>query len=203
MKNIIITALVAMALLAGCSSVRKGYVKRSEEPRGKSITGANEVKNIDTKDNIIQEHEKPKRRFSDTTYIYLSKMGDSPPPSSNEYTKAVQIYEAGDYEESCMMFNLLKEQLSESDPNYYDVMFYCSECLIIDDDMYGAESILKDLLVNTHVSNKIRQKVLVRLGQVYCVLDNKDMANTLFKKLKQEFPNSVYIPLANCESVSE
>jgi hypothetical protein len=82
-------------------------------------------------------------------------------------------------------------------------MFYCSECMIIEDDLYGAESILKELLVNPQTNNTIRQKVLVRLGQVYCVLGNSEMASTLFKKLKQEYPNSVYLPLANCESVAE
>jgi len=201
--KILIAGLLVISMIAGCSSVRKGYVKRSGDAKGEPISATADVKNIDNKSNISQKSDKPKHRFSDTTYIYLSKMEMPASTSSSDFLKAVQIYEAGDYETSCKMFNDMKSQYSEGDSLYFDVLFYSSECMIIEDDLYGAESILKELLVNPEVSSTIRQKVLVRLGQVYCVLGNKEMANTLFKKLKQEYPNSVYLPLANCESVAE
>jgi len=203
MTKIILTGLMALSLLIGCSSVRKGYVKRSGDARSEPISATADVKNIGNKANISHKAEKPKKRFSDTTYIYLSKIDKPANINNSDYLKAVQIYEAGDYGKSCEMFDKMKNQFNESDTTYYNVLFYCSECLIIEEDLYGAESILKELLVNPQTSNSISQKVLVRLGQVYCVLGNKEMANTLFKKLRQEYPNSVYIPLANCESVAE
>jgi TolA-binding protein len=203
MTKTLFTLIIAVLLIAGCSSVRKGYVKRSGEPRGEPITTTNDVKNIDNKDNISQQNVKPKQRFSDTTYIYLSKMNKTSGISNVEYIKAVQIYEAGNYDKSCEMFVNMKNQYTKSDTTFYNVLFYCSECKIIEEDLYEAESILKELLVDPQTPNSTRQKVLVRLGQVYCVLGNKEMASTLFKKLRQEFPNSVYLPLANCESVSD
>jgi TolA-binding protein len=203
MMKIFIAILLAFSMIMGCSSVRKGYVKRTGDARGEPISATADVKNIDNKANISQKVDKPKHRFSDTTYIYLSKMEQPKRASNSDFQKAVQIYEAGDYDTSCELFNGMRTEFTESDEIYYDVMFYCSECMIIEDDLYGAESILKELLVNPQTNNTIRQKVLVRLGQVYCVLGNSEMASTLFKKLKQEYPNSVYLPLANCESVAE
>lgn len=203
MVRIIIAVLIVVSLIAGCSSVRKGYVKRNGKPAGEAISSPSDMKNNENGENISQEMEKPKHRFADTTYIYISKLDKISPKKDSKFEKAVMIYESGDYDRSCEMFEQMKDTYPENDTAYYSVMFYRSECLIIEEDLYGAESILKELLYHANTPDPIMQKVLVRLGQVYCVLGNKDMANTLFKRLRQEYPNSVYIPLANCESVLE
>ena len=192
--------LIAVSLIAGCSSVRKGYVKRNGQPAGKAMQTTSDMKNNENEDNISQI-SKPKHRFADTTYIYISKMDKISPKKNSKFEKAVKIYESGDYDRSCEMFEQMKDTYAENDTAFYSVKFYRSECLIIEEDLYGAESILKELLYHANTPDPIMQKVLVRLGQVYCVLGNKDMAKTLFKRLRQEYPNSVYIPLANCESV--
>lgn len=197
-----IAMVLVIAMIAGCSSVRKGNTKRTSRPSSEHITSS-KMNNNETKEHNSQIILEPKQRFGDTTFIYLSKADGKSSNSLANYTKAVHIYDKGNFEKSCEMFFKLKEQLTESDDIYYDMIFYCSECLIIEEDLLSAESLLKELLVNPKTPNTVHQKVLVRLGQVYCVLGNHKMANLLFKRLRAEFPNSKYIPLANCESVSE
>jgi lipopolysaccharide biosynthesis regulator YciM len=80
-------------------------------------------------------------------------------------------------------------------------MFYKSECNILNNEFDSALSILSNLLEDKNLPSQIYEKTLVRLGQVYCVTDSKAKAEEMFAKLKKEFPNSIYLKLADCSVV--
>ena len=47
----------------------------------------------------------------------------------------------------------------------------------------------------------VNERVLVRLGQIYCVEKDQQKAEDYFKLLRNTYPESIYIPLADCDVV--
>ncbi len=96
---------------------------------------------------------------------------------------------------------MLMETLPENDSLWFESSFYAAECLVTQSKVDAAGRILRTLLDSEGLPPDILEKVLVRLGQVYCYQKKHEAAEKLFKRLKEEFPESIYIPVANCESI--
>ena len=118
-----------------------------------------------------------------------------------EFQKAVLEFDVNFIEKACNKFDFFASTLNPSDTLYFESLFYKSECLIAKQEYKEAEKILNRILRNEDTPSNIMQKTLVRIGHIYCVNNKPEMAEMAFEKLKNDYPKSKLIKLANCESV--
>jgi hypothetical protein len=126
-------------------------------------------------------------RFGDTTIITIGEVNDTTSPKSGILDEAIKEFDAETYGECCPKFRNLTETISQGDSIYYESLFYLSECELIDKKLEEGRSNLELLVNDKKVPVSILQKSLVRLGQVFCVLNEKQKALELFNRLKSEF----------------
>lgn len=103
----------------------------------------------------------------------------------------------------CPEFVEILKLTNTSEPLYWEVLFMICECYIIRENYEQARKRLESVLVNAGTNKGLRQKALVRLGQVYCVTNQTEDAQRYFAQLKKEFPTSLYLPLANCDVIKQ
>lgn len=103
----------------------------------------------------------------------------------------------------CPEFVEILKLTNTSEPLYWEVLFMICECYIIRENYEQARKRLESVLVNSGTNKGLRQKALVRLGQVYCVMNQTEDAQRYFTQLKKEFPTSLYLPLANCDVIKQ
>lgn len=184
--------LIASIVLA-CSPVRTGYFNPKSggsEPAASNERGGN-----------ASTVKKP--RFQDTTYIYAdTASGGQKQDLNSRFAKALKLFDAEKYDAACSQFVQLSGILSEDDSLYYECKFYLAECSLVRKEVQPAKAILEELLV-AGTGDLIKQRALVRLGQVFCVLDKKKEAEEYFARLKSDYPGSIYIKLANCQAVGK
>jgi hypothetical protein len=154
--------------------------------------------------------EKQKPRFSDTTKVVvsseaktihygLSRQFDS---TVTDFEKAQTENDKKKTDSACLKIDSFSETLAAGDSLKYEALFMRSECLIAKDEISEAQKVLTSLMNDKNLPFPILEKVLVRLGQVYCVMNRKNDAEAMFSRLKKQFPGSIYEALANCESVA-
>jgi len=137
---------------------------------------------------------------------YFEKMAESNNPNfalaeiytDSEFNKAVKDFDAEKYEQACNQFQFWTETLMPGDSLHSEARFYLAECLIADNDIKNAEKRLLELYADKKVMGATKQKVIVRLGQVNCVLRKGDLAKKYFDELKKKYPKSIYIAIADC-----
>lgn len=115
------------------------------------------------------------------------------------YESALGLFDEGNYTAASEKLKALSETLKENDTLTHETKFYIAECHIAKNEFSQAMEILKKLEKNQNKSSEITQKTLVRLGQIYCVLDMKKDSKIYFEKLRKSFPNSIYLKLSQCE----
>jgi len=116
----------------------------------------------------------------------------------SDYEKALKLFDMANYTAAEKKLKALSETLKENDTLVHETKFYIAECHIAKNEFTEATEILKNLDKNVDKNSEITQKTLVRLGQIYCVLGMNKVAEDYFKKLKGNYPNSVYNKLAKC-----
>jgi tetratricopeptide (TPR) repeat protein len=195
-KNNIIPLIVIITSLAlsHCTSVRKNYFSGSKKFQSVKIS------DIESSKKNINDN-----RFKDTTYILVA---DNPKVSNyinntliERFEKASKEFDAENYESACKTFEQLIEIFPENDSLYFESFFYSAECNMLSDNLNTAEKLLIILLQNQNTPPIVIQKSLVRLGQLYCVTDRKNEAKNIFDKLKIQYPDSIYLIIANCSAV--
>jgi TolA-binding protein len=199
--------LFVALILFGCGSVRNRTGSKSKSDNNSNNTNnsikgtakSNPKKNFQAQKPVIL-----KGRFSDTTVIYLSEdskysadAGSS--PFQNMYLQAVSFFNNDDYTNACNLFKNIVDKYTEKDDIYYDSRFYTSECLILANDLETAEKLLLNTLDAPAISGNITEKVLVRLGHIYCLQNKESVAQRYFTRLKNEYPNSEYLKVASCK----
>ncbi len=222
-------AIACIAGLSSCSSVRNNTYaplpKREAVPAnskgtesaakpqnpgtGKSKTKTTTGKTSEQKP-VPQKTENINRRFSDTTSVVVSAKAETIHYGlSSQFDMAVTKFENAQTQNdkkgsdsACMQINSFTETLEPVDSLRYEAMFMRSECLIAKEEISEAQKVLSSLMNDKNLPTTILEKVLVRLGQVYCVMNKKQNAEEMFTRLKKQFPGSIYEPLANCESVA-
>jgi TolA-binding protein len=95
----------------------------------------------------------------------------------------------------------LSQTLDKGDSLYYETLFFVCECNIINENFDEAEMKLIKMYNDKITPKAVYEKVLVRLGQIYCYKNDIKTAKKYFQKVKKEFPNSIYLPFANCDFV--
>ena len=141
-------------------------------------------------------------QFSDTTIV---NMDDIVMISEDSYLQgfdsAVEKFDSGEYELALSKFQVYSETLPPSDSLYFETLFFISECYIALDNLNKAKNLLEELEVFGGVPDTVMEKVLVRIGQIWCVLDDELQAEAYFQMLRKKYPKSKYLPLANCSVV--
>lgn len=201
--------------LAGCVTAKKSGTDRSSAQKS-STEAAKKEKNV-KKEKVVEKEDysqekqispiKPpvksfKERFRDTTYVYIDDQGSTSYASVKEsFEEAVKLFDKGDYENACPKFEGYATHLPDGDPLKLECQYFMSECYIMRNAFEPAKKILVDLMNDSGVDGALLERCLIRLGQVYCVTNNKRQADKLFSRLKKEFPGSIYVPLADCTNL--
>ncbi len=195
MKQILYLLLLLTIITASsCSSVRtrSKAVKNTSESTRESSISPGEYETADYSED----------RFSDTTVIIVQP---SPVTAHNSlvsrFEKSAEDFDNERYEESCGKFRLYAETFAKEDSLRYESLFYHCECLILENKINEAQAILEDIF-DSSAPDAVKEKVIVRLGQIHCVNGDKKEAQTLFDLLRNRFPSSIYIPVANCDVVN-
>ncbi len=185
---------------ASCSPVRSRYYhdnnsRNNEQTQDKELE-ANE-------EEIISENDFIDARFADTAVVIMpiAQNGTTNRALGDIFSEAVRDFDGENYKSACSKFEAFSGTLRKNDSLYFETMFYKSECNILNNEFDSALSILSTLLEDKNLPSQIYEKTLVRLGQVYCVTDSKAKAEEMFGRLKKEFPNSIYLKLADCSVV--
>lgn len=198
MKKILISILL-IVLITNCSP-----------PRGR--TNSNKYRgtsHIVKRTNAIQDTSAMKNKttlinYADTTIIEISpEMAKYMTPIEREFNSAYQLFKDGKYEKACPKIRAFKGTLANDDSLWFEAEFIHCECLVYQNKILDAKSNLLGLINNPHVTTIVKQKAIVRLGQIYCYEENYEQAKVFFDLLNKEFPNSKYLKVANCDSIKK
>lgn len=174
----------------GCSPVRstqKSHIPKDENEQQKVVQNKPDTNN---------------ERFSDTTLITLQDVSAERQGDINTiFKKAVEQFRNEQYNRACPKFKLFTETLAGGDSLLYEAMFFDCECMIMEDKIVEAKIILEDILADEEATAKIREKSLVRIGQIECVLGNEQKAQMYFTQFREQFPDSKYKKLADCNAI--
>jgi len=185
-------SLILLLFLISCSTVRNTKQVPQKTNQGKNNSSI-------SKSNLTKQ---TKPRFSDTTTVIVPPATVSSQSSlAKQFDDAVANFDKEKFDIACEKFKVFSQTLDQNDSLFYESKFYICECHISKNEISQAESGLTELFTDKHVPKNIYERVLVRLGQVYCVQNKNHEAEELFLKLKKDFPKSIYIPLANCDVV--
>lgn len=124
-------------------------------------------------------------------------------PSSRSHLleTAITQIENGNIDNGCAK---IREFLSSSPPPdslYFEAKFYEAECAIQNNKLNAALDLLLQLQKDHRIPNLLWQKTTVRIGQVYCVLNNRGRAQYYFQLVLSRFPDSPYRAVATCDAV--
>lgn len=185
--------IISLVLLNACSPVRNHSVSHKSRSSKSTLSQV-----VDT----VKIADKPKQRFSDTTLIMLPTItAERKVELNDDFDKLVYLFDAEKFSEACPKFKTYSETLSTSDSLYYEAKFFYSECLFQQNQINDGKAILIQIEKDKELTDIVRERVLVRLGQIYCIEGNEKKADSYFKTLRNEYPKSIYIPLANCNVV--
>lgn len=179
----------ATLIFQSCSPVRNTTFRNS--------------KNVDNNTENIVEESAHKQRFIDTTLVQLPDVVQSSTHISNEFgelfNSALIDFDNKQFKSAEKKFSSIKSTLNEDDSLYYEAEFYLIECIIAENQILNAKKRLELLFMDKRLSDNLLERVLVRLGQIHCALNDKKNAIVFFSKLENLNPNSIYMKVANCE----
>ncbi len=113
--------------------------------------------------------------------------------------EAIQLIEQYQTDAGCDKLQAFLSRYPIQDSAYYEAKYYEAECMIQHQRFAQALTALRNLNAVPHLPSQIHQKVLVRIGQLYCVLKQPAKAEQYFTQLKTLYPNSPFRRLANCD----
>lgn len=192
-----LTLITYFLIASACSPVRGRYTAHSEDK-------AEQEAKQPTEEALIEEIPLTESRFSDTTEIIIpANPVNQTIPLDEQFQEAVREFDNEQYERACGKFRRFAETLPLGDSLYYESYFFVAECSIVRNELDHAEQILARLYGSEDLPDPVVQKVLVRLGQVYCVKGQPETAQALFDELKADYPESIYLQIANCDAVAK
>lgn len=194
--------IIFFLIFVACSPVRNRYMTRSADNESNRSTATNNQTEVGT-----NESASTGQSYADDTLIiklppiYIEESKNNRRISlSVELDSAIYLFNSGKYDEACSKFAILQETLKEKDSLYFESVFYSAECLIVNNEYKLANNLLNDIM-NNNLSDNLKQRVLLRQGHLLCALNDENTAQWYFDKLKKDFPKSIYIKLANCNTL--
>ena len=204
-KYIALFSILSMLIIA-CGSVRSRSNSVKSNSDNSSTAKSNTSKKGNNKSKFVQNSaEESRNQFADTTYIYLDganvEEGSEVVEASQEelYHQAISKFNNEDYNSACNNFKVFLENYNQRDAIYYDARFHLGECLVLNNSTNEAIEIFNHILNSQNVPDEIVQQALVRIGQVYCSQNKMSLAQRYFTRLKNEYPKSIYLRVANCD----
>ena len=188
-------------IIASCSSMRSPN-SSTKSPKAKTKTKSE--KNISVNNSEMDEDSlETFERFKDTLTVVLAPVITNTHKSGidSELDEAVTEFENGNYQNACEKINVYAGIFKVGDSLYYEAKYYEAECYVMNGRAGDAIKLYKNLLTDFELINSVKERVIIRLGQLFCFVKDKSSAEFMFAKLKKEFPNSIYIKIANCESI--
>jgi len=136
-------------------------------------------------------------RFRDTLHL-PAQLGTR---AADDYVSALRLLEDREYERAAALFTRLADDPRTPDSLAAESLFYVGECAAAVGRLAHAQASYERLLRRSSLAPPLRERVLLRLGHVLCAQGQGARANELFAQLRQEFPQSRYLPLATCTAV--
>lgn len=152
--------------------------------------------------NTIQIDTFVNRRFSDTIVISANspKIIKSDVWDLNRYyNEILSLFEKGDYNLAIQRAQFFAETIDKNDSLYFEVQFLISEALLLNGNISEGEKILLSLQENSFLPLTTKEKVLYKLGQLYCSIGYIKRSQFYFNLLATDFPKSKLLQLAKCE----
>ncbi len=181
-----------------CSSVKSRTVKLTKPLDEQSKSENSEIKK---EKELKKMKSKYHSRYEDTIVVSISTEKKQKLEDSDKFDQALQIFDDGNYREAEKIFNEIIKSIEKPNQKYYNIQFYLAECKIQFGENSNAEELLKKLTEKSTTDHLVLEKSIVRLGQLYCIMDKKDLAAGYFQRLKREFPKSVYLNFADCNVI--
>ncbi len=209
-SKVLILTIILLMLFEFINSpvkpVNAGYIvlaaKKEDSKKDKKKVDKDSLKAAEARADSLQKIAEYYAQFSDTTIIDLDEVILSDDETyMQSFDKAIELFDSGDFSEALSMFEVYAGTLPPSDSLYHETLFFIGECYISMDNLNKAKALLEELEAFPGVADGVMEKVLVRLGQIWCVLDDELRAEAYFQMLREKYPNSIYIPLADCSVV--
>lgn len=224
MIRILILVLTTFVLINSCSPVRQnariGSVNQSkdlekkanqEKVRIEKDDGSNPSQEIRINRNqtqigdtliiqlpdVVQSNVKPAKLMDENPAGDKVDEGDNE-SIKKELDKAIGLYENNKIDEAHKKLITILSTLSKENRQYFQAKYYIAECSIAKNKTKEAKKELEELYETETLEDGILEKVILRLGQISCLNKNTAIANEYFEELKDRFPESVLINLANC-----
>lgn len=202
-KYSIIYILAIVIFIASCSSMRSpNSSSKSAKVKSKSKT---EKTNSINSDEVSEDSLETYERFKDTLTVVLAPVIANTHKSgiNSELDEAVSEFENGDYSSACEKINVYAGIFQVGDSLYYESKYYEAECFVMNGKAGEAINLYRTLLNDYEITISVKERVIIRLGQLYCFVNDNSKAEFMFAQLKKEFPHSIYIKIANCDSIKK
>lgn len=151
---------------------------------------------------VVQPNMKPNKVFDENPAGDKIDDGDNE-TIKNELESAIDLYENNKIDAAQKKLITILSTLSKENRQYYQAKYYLTECSISKNKTKEAQKELEDLYKIETLEDDILEKVILRLGQIACINKNTEKANEYFEELKDKFPDSELINLANCNFVKK
>ena len=216
MLNRLIILLLIISAFAACTPVRSTSSSTKKSKTTKTATKTEKIGDDKKSKSTAKADEKslekikvkktPKPRFSDTTYIELAtgkptvsaEEIDDEPSYQELLNSAIEYYDAGKIDEAMPIIESVLSSEDADAPILDEAFYYKAECYISKSEFEPAIKILSEINKRDDVEPTVKERSLVRLGQVYCTNGKTKQAKQLFDTFKKEYPKSQYLKLANC-----
>lgn len=218
----LLLVLISIFLVNSCSPVRQtariGSSSQSKELDKRTNDKNDSTISIET-DNQERKINETQTQIGDTLIIQLPDViqpnikpnkiidenpaGDKVDDGDNESIKkeldhAIELYEKNKIDDAQKKLMTILSTLSKENRQYYQARYYLTECSIAKNKTKEAKKELEELYKIETLEDEILEKVILRLGQIACTNKNNEKANEYFDELKDKFPDSELIKLANC-----
>jgi len=215
--------IFAFAMLSSCSSMHAPAYKTSlPKNASQSINNDTSIKlqnSNDIKNDQFANQQINSARFKDTNIIELPVLIASRDPNAIQmndiqiensrqtaigiFDTALQEFDNQKFKECCGKFSSIAETFLPTDSLYFEAKFYECECKIVNSKVIDAKLTLEALYIDPDIPLSVMERVIVRLGQINCLLKNTEEANKYFGELKAKYPNSIYLKVANCDAIHQ
>ncbi len=151
--------------------------------------------------------EQRQHRFQDTLRILAGAM---PMPAQKEAAAreaplldtAVMWCVQGEISRASSALVAIVESHGERDSIYWEALFQLGECWALSGEYNRASLLLGEIAYRTDgVPPDVHQRALVRLGHVFCLRGQRQLAEQLFERLRRLYPTTPYRSLADCRVV--
>ncbi|HRP02753.1 MAG TPA: hypothetical protein PLE30_08915 [Candidatus Kapabacteria bacterium] len=223
MIKLYILIFASILLIASCSPISKSARvgshnnttasknaqsdKNTIDNRTKAITHPNDTLVIQMPDVISKPQ--PNIDKSNKETMAGQEFGSKPPKESQEefiskeLDIAIGLYEQNKIDNAQKKIISILSTIDSNNVYYNKAKYFLTECNIAKKQLSIAKKSLNELYNTGSLEAELAEKVILRLGQLSCLQKDINGAVKYFVELKERFPNSELLPLANCDFIKK